>query len=161
MRKLLFLISLIVLSQSASIWVNGTNYIVNKCDVYDLNAGNTFLDWGDVTICNNISHFFINVTTNVSIGVTFTKTQSIKFDIFSEPMKVRLATGRFRYKSGDLTGKTTWADIGSLFIGGRSTLDWTVSSVLFDCSSVLYFVVHADVIDTNGQGNTAFAGLSG
>lgn len=74
-------------------------------------------------------------------------------------MKVRLATGRFRYKSGDLTGKTTWADIGSLFIGGRSTLDWNVSSVLFDCSSVLYFVVHADVKNAS-QGNTAFAGLN-
>lgn len=75
-------------------------------------------------------------------------------------MKSRLGTGRFRYKSEDLTGKTTWADIGSLFIGGR-TLELDVSSVLFNCSSVLYFVVHADVIGTNDQGNTAFAGLSG
>lgn len=150
-HQVLFFVLLLVLCRGEEIIINETTYAVDHCEVFALSVSNNFWRGGDILVCNNASHYFMNVSLNDSTD--FTGSESVKFSVATDKTFIvdagRPVAGQLLVHSGALTGKT-WADsmdFADVLSGGAAV----------SCESLIYAAVHVDVASASST-NTAFGG---
>lgn len=133
---------------------NGQIITTTKCVDYTLSAGNTFMDYGTVRVCNSQYNLYIGVYADQGfIGVDAIKIWvGTSLLLLPLPKKgSRPIAGKFDFKSPEFTEITYYWSIQIPFTSIKK-LD--LDPVPTCAGSTIYVYVHVDALD----GNTAWGG---
>lgn len=137
------------------IYYNGLLVTTTKCTDYQLNAGNTFLDYGTVRVCNDQFYLYIGVYADEG----FSGTEAVKIWVGTSLALLptsggRAIAGKFDYKSPYFDSTTYYWSIRIAF----SDIKVISTDPKPSCNAVtIYVYVHVDC----AHGNTCWGGFSG
>ena len=142
----LLLASLVVFTQAFTVIDGDPGAIDAVCtDGWDVLYGNTLEDVGNVEICNNEEFLFVIITVDTGFQ---SGSEQIKMEIRNNGYSIDLRSGRYRFKTSTAAGEETYT----------FQIPFTEIGTDIDCDDDLALVIHLDVLDENGGGQTAYAG---